>query len=102
MSVELQQQQKLLLVVTSVQKVEYLEKPVVKHFGVLNSDARIEFTGQVVVDMILLPMVLLHTVATKTLKDIQDFSEFTIHPATAGRRWEWLIHHVYLIMTVDT
>jgi hypothetical protein len=57
MSVELQQQQKLLLVVTSVQKVEYLEKPVVKHFGVTISGVRIEFIGQVVVDTILPLMV---------------------------------------------
>jgi hypothetical protein len=93
---------KLLSDLTSVQKVVYQERLAVMHTGILISDASIEFTGQVVVDTILLLMVLTPMAVMRTLKDIQDFSEFTIHPATAGRRWEWLIHHVYLIMTVDT
>jgi len=92
----------LLLVLTSVQTVDYLARLAVMHTGILISDAKIEFTGQVVVDTILLRMVLLHTVVTKTLKDIQDFSERTIHPATAGRKWDWLTHPVCLITKVVT
>jgi hypothetical protein len=95
-------QHKLLLVATSVLKVVYQERLAVMHTGILLSDAWIEFTGQVVVDTILLLMVLLHTVATKTSKDIQDSSELTIHQVTAGRSREWLIHHVYLMAKADT
>jgi 5-methylcytosine-specific restriction endonuclease McrA len=85
---------KLLSDLTSVQKVVYQERLAVMHTGILISDASIEFTGQVVVDTILLPMVLLHTVVTKTLKDIQDSLEPIIHLITAGRKWEWLTHLV--------
>jgi hypothetical protein len=85
---------KMLSVLTSVQTVDYLARLAVMHTGILNSDAWIEFTGQVVVDMILLLMVPMPMAVMRTLRDIQDSSESIIHLATAGRRWEWLTHPV--------
>ena len=76
--------QRMLSVLTSVQKVVYLVRHAAMHSGILNSVAKIESTGQVVVVMTPLLMVLMHTVVTRTLRVTQDSSELTTLLVTAG------------------
>jgi len=77
-------QHKVLLVLTSVQKVVYLVRHAAMHSGILNSVAKIESTGLVVVVTTPLLMVLMHTVVMRTLRVTQDSSELTTLLVTAG------------------
>jgi hypothetical protein len=85
---------KLLSVLTSVQKVDYLVRHAAMHSGAINSVAKIEFTGLVVVVMTLERIVLVLLVAMKWFLEDQDSSEHIIHQLSVGQKRVYLTQHV--------